>query len=166
MGLFESDETIGKSMVVWFKSLLSKFGLMHHVIAFVRNEGNNLSTMAIALYFIIICQPLKFKHDYEGTYFGHVMSKACQYATNDDKVFLKFNASKCEGCTSYFTKEYYMDEKNLIKVGKNGRRLVLNVGCCLKTLKPLSKPDLHPKSSRLKRPWNSNKLSSLVIKGK
>jgi hypothetical protein len=28
VGLFELDETIGKSMVVWFKSLLSKFGLM------------------------------------------------------------------------------------------------------------------------------------------
>jgi hypothetical protein len=24
---------------------------------------------------------------YAGTYFGHVMFKACQYATNDDKVF-------------------------------------------------------------------------------
>ncbi len=74
-------------MVAWFKALLSKFGLMHHVIAFVKDEGNNLSTMAIALNFMIICQPLKFKHDYESTYFGHVMSKACQYATNDDKVF-------------------------------------------------------------------------------
>jgi hypothetical protein len=70
VGLFEVDETIGKSMVVWFKSLLSKFGLMHHVIAFVKDEGSNLSTMATALCFIIICQPLKFKHDYEGTYLG------------------------------------------------------------------------------------------------
>jgi hypothetical protein len=25
----------------------------------------------------------------EGTYFGHVMSKACQYATNDDNVFTR-----------------------------------------------------------------------------
>jgi len=25
-------------------------------------------------------------HVYEGTYFGHVMSKVCQYATNNDKV--------------------------------------------------------------------------------
>ncbi len=87
VGLFEMDETIGKSMVVWFKSLLSKFGLMHRVIAFVKDEGNNLSIMATKLCFIIICQPLKFNHVYEGTYFGHVMFKACQYATNDDKVF-------------------------------------------------------------------------------
>jgi len=86
VGLFEVDETIGKSMVVWFKSLLSNFGLIIHVIAFVKYEGSNLNTMATALCFIIICQPLKFNHVYEGTYFGHVMSKACQYVINDDKV--------------------------------------------------------------------------------
>jgi len=57
MGLFEVNETIGKSMVVWFKSILSKFGLMHCVIAFVKDEGNNLNTMATTLCFIIICQP-------------------------------------------------------------------------------------------------------------
>jgi hypothetical protein len=26
---------------------------------------------------------------YEGTRFGHVMSKVCQYATNDDKVLAR-----------------------------------------------------------------------------
>jgi len=54
----------------------------------------------------------------------------------------------------------------MVKVGKNGKRLVLNVGCCFKNLEPLSKLNLHPKSSCLKRPWNSSKLSSLVTKGK
>jgi hypothetical protein len=56
--------------------------------------------------------------------------------------------------------------RNLVEVGKNGRRFVLNVGCRLKKLRPLSKLDLHPKSSCLKKPWNSNKLSSLVMEGK
>jgi hypothetical protein len=68
--------------------------------------------------------------------------------------------------TSCFTKDYNIDQKNLVKVSKNGRRLVLNVGYYFKNLKPLSKPNLHPKSSSLKRPWNSSKLSSLVTKGK
>jgi len=86
VGLFEVDETIIKSMVVWFKTLLSKFGLVHRVITFVKNDGNSLGTMATTICFIIICQPLKINHVYEGTYFGHVMSKACQYAINDDKV--------------------------------------------------------------------------------
>jgi len=57
VGLFEVDETNGKNMVVQFESLFSHFGLMHRVIAFVKNEGNNLNTMAIALRSIIIYQP-------------------------------------------------------------------------------------------------------------
>jgi len=40
--------------------------------------------MAIALRSIIICQPLKLNQVYEGTCFGHVMSKVCQY---DNKVY-------------------------------------------------------------------------------
>jgi hypothetical protein len=38
--LFEVDETNGKNMVVQSKSLLSKFGLMHRVIAFMKDENN------------------------------------------------------------------------------------------------------------------------------
>jgi hypothetical protein len=53
----------------------------------MKDEGNNLSTMVTILCSIIICQPLKLNHVYEGTCFGHVMSKVCQYATYNDKVF-------------------------------------------------------------------------------
>ncbi len=83
VGLFEVDETNGKNMVVQFESLLSNFGLMHHVITFMKDEINHLSTMATTLRSIIICQPLKFNQVYEGTCFGHVMFKVCQY---DNKV--------------------------------------------------------------------------------
>jgi hypothetical protein len=60
---------------------------MHHVITFVKDEGSNLSTMTNTLHSIIIYQPLKPNHVYESTCFGHVMSKACRYVTNNDKVF-------------------------------------------------------------------------------
>jgi hypothetical protein len=73
-------------MVIQLESLLSKFKLVHHVIAFVKDEGSNLTSMASALCSIIDCQHLRLLKVYEGTCFGHVMSKACQYATNDDKV--------------------------------------------------------------------------------
>jgi len=53
MGLFEVHETSGKSMAVQLESLLSKFGLMHQMIAFVKYEGSNLTTMQSALCFII-----------------------------------------------------------------------------------------------------------------
>jgi len=55
-GLFEVNETIRQSMVVQLQSLLERFGLLHQVIAFVNNEGINLTTMAIVLHSIIDCE--------------------------------------------------------------------------------------------------------------
>jgi hypothetical protein len=64
-------------MAIQFESLLSKFGLLHHVIAFKKNEGSNLIIIAFALHSIIDCQPLKRIKVYEGMCVGHVMFKAC-----------------------------------------------------------------------------------------
>jgi hypothetical protein len=44
--------------------------------------------MVTTLHSIIDYEPLKKIRVYEGTYFKHVISKACRYATNDDKVFI------------------------------------------------------------------------------
>jgi hypothetical protein len=44
--------------------------------------------MATIMHSIIDNEPLKILKVYEGTCFGHVMSKARQYATNDDKIFV------------------------------------------------------------------------------
>ncbi len=48
IGLFEVHETIGLFMVGQLHTLLEKFDLMHNVIAFVKDEGNNLMSMVIA----------------------------------------------------------------------------------------------------------------------
>jgi len=86
VGLFEMSETSGQNMAIQLESLLSKFGLVHHVIAFVKYEGNNSITMVFALCSIIDCQPLRLLKVYEGICFKHAMFKACQYAPIDDKV--------------------------------------------------------------------------------
>jgi hypothetical protein len=43
---------------------------MHHVITFVKDEGNNLTTMAFALRSIIDYQPLRLIKVYEGMCFS------------------------------------------------------------------------------------------------
>ncbi len=58
------------------------------MIAFVRDEGNNLGTMAVTLRLIIDYGLFKLLRVYEGTCFGHVMSKLCQYVMNDNKVLV------------------------------------------------------------------------------
>jgi hypothetical protein len=77
VGLFDMNETNGQSMVIQLESLFSKFGLVHHVIAFVKHEGNNLTTMASTLHSINDCQPLKLLKVFESTCFNHMMFKAC-----------------------------------------------------------------------------------------
>jgi TRAP-type mannitol/chloroaromatic compound transport system permease large subunit len=67
VGLFKVNKTSGQNMVIQPKSLLSKFGLMHYVIAFVKDKVINLTTMASVLHSIIDCEPLKFIKVYEGT---------------------------------------------------------------------------------------------------
>jgi hypothetical protein len=59
-------------MTIQLESLFSKFGLMHCVIAFMKNESKILITMVLALHSIINCEPLKLIKVYEGMCFGHV----------------------------------------------------------------------------------------------
>ncbi len=49
IGLFEVQKTRGNAMALQLQGLLEKFGLIHYVIAFVKDEGNNLGFMAMPL---------------------------------------------------------------------------------------------------------------------
>jgi hypothetical protein len=57
--------------------------------------------MVATLHSIIDYEPLKICRVYEGTCFGHVISKAYWYATNDDKIFV--------GLKNVSVKEAYND---------------------------------------------------------
>jgi hypothetical protein len=57
-------------------SLLEKYDLMHRMIAFVKDEGNNLMSMATTLHSIVDFHLLKLQRVYEGTCFGHIIFKA------------------------------------------------------------------------------------------
>jgi hypothetical protein len=67
MGLFEMKETNEQSMIIQLESLFSKFRLIHHVIAFVKDEGNNLTIMGSTLHCIIDCEPVRLIKVDEGT---------------------------------------------------------------------------------------------------
>ncbi len=63
-------ETNSTTMALQLQTLLEKIGLIHCVIAFVKDEGSNLGTMATTLESIVDCEPLKFFWVYEGFCFG------------------------------------------------------------------------------------------------
>jgi hypothetical protein len=57
--------------------LLEKFGLIHQLLAFVKDEGNNLASMATTLHSIVDYELPNLPHVYEGICFGHVLFKTC-----------------------------------------------------------------------------------------
>jgi hypothetical protein len=71
------------------KPLLEQFKLQNKVIAYVKDEGSNLKTLEKALTDSISCTAIGLKQPYSGVCFGHMMSKACHYATTEDKDCLK-----------------------------------------------------------------------------
>jgi hypothetical protein len=66
--------------------LLDAYGLKNKIISYVKDEGSNLNTLNNVLKSVVKCETLGLEKSFQGTYFGHVFSKACQYATTDDKV--------------------------------------------------------------------------------
>ena len=86
VGFFEAHDTTGAGLAIQLRVLLEKFGLTKKVICYVKDEGTNLSTMTEALKSVVGCDELGLAAPFEGSCFGHAMSKACQYATADDKV--------------------------------------------------------------------------------
>jgi hypothetical protein len=76
----------GANMVVKLKHILDKFALTHKIVGFVKNERPNLQTCAQALKVVVFCHHLDTTKPFDGHFFGHTLSKVCQYATSDDKV--------------------------------------------------------------------------------
>jgi hypothetical protein len=53
----------------------------------VKYEGSNLNTLTNALKSVVQCETLSLEESFQRILFGHVFSKACQYATTNDKVW-------------------------------------------------------------------------------
>jgi hypothetical protein len=69
------------------KVLLVEFNLTSKVMmAYVKDERTNINSLTDAFIYIVSCEPLQLLQLFVGFCFGHVMSKACQYAMNEAKV--------------------------------------------------------------------------------
>jgi hypothetical protein len=71
--------------------LLDSFGLLDKVITYVKDKGSNLSTLISTLTHVVTYFLLQLISPFVGSYFGHAMSKAYQYASNDSKVCAGFS---------------------------------------------------------------------------
>jgi hypothetical protein len=53
MGLFETTDMVRIAMVTQIKDLFSFYNLLDKIIAYVKDEGGNLSTLARALNYVV-----------------------------------------------------------------------------------------------------------------
>jgi hypothetical protein len=111
LGLFEMNELMDNPWFTQLQSLLEKIGLLHRVISFVKNESTNLATMATTLHFIVDYEPLKSLRVYEGTWFRHVMFKAYQSNTNDNKVFVGLQHVSVKDAQLGLQKNHYLNQE-------------------------------------------------------
>ncbi len=86
LGLFEAIKTTGQTFAKNLIEFLDEYGFGNKIIAYLKDEGSNLNTLANALKFVVKCETLGLEKNFQGTYFGHAFSKTCQYATTNDKV--------------------------------------------------------------------------------
>ena len=86
VGLFEAQDTSGAALAEIVKPLLDEFKLTNKIVACVKDEGANLAKLKRALQLTISCDILGLAKPYSSACFGHIMSKVCQYATNDEKI--------------------------------------------------------------------------------
>jgi hypothetical protein len=66
--------------------MFKKFSLISKILCYVEDKGIYLANMTITLKLVISCEALSLPIPFDGACFGHAISKATQYGTNDDKI--------------------------------------------------------------------------------
>jgi len=75
IGLFETTKTSRTAMAIQMNEVLATYRFNVKIFAYVKDVGNNLSTITIALTFIVSCKVLGLTTPFIRSYWGHAMSK-------------------------------------------------------------------------------------------
>jgi len=86
IGLFESIKNIDQALAKILIELLDKYGLKKKIIVNVKDERSNFNVITTILKVVQNCESLGLKESFQGTCFGHVFLKACQYGIVEEKV--------------------------------------------------------------------------------
>lgn len=113
VGLFEALDTLGFALVEVVKCMLQPFQLVDKVVAYVKDDSSNLATLVASLSSMVTYRPFGMALPHVGTCFGHAMSKACQYATMNEKV--------CRGVSKVRISKAQVALQKTITLTKNSR---------------------------------------------
>jgi hypothetical protein len=78
--------------------VLTTYGLNVKILAYVKDEGNNLNTMTSALTFVVPYELLGLTMPFIGSCWGHAMFKCCQYVIDDIKVSTRLTSISIKEC--------------------------------------------------------------------
>jgi hypothetical protein len=93
----------------------------------VKDEGANPNTLAITLSNIMLCVPLLLPQPYLTSCYEYVMSKCCQYAINDLKMWCGMWRLQLKWLLVFFLKDDHWDIKKWerkIEMGKGLHRCI------------------------------------------
>jgi hypothetical protein len=99
-------------MAIQVNEVLTTYGLNVKILAYVKDERNNISTMTIVVTFVVSCELLKFTTPFIGSCWWHAMSKCCKYATNDTKVYTRLTLISIKECQSILQKTITWTKKS------------------------------------------------------
>lgn len=117
ISLFEANDTTRKGLAKQSKVLFESFSLTSRVLCFVKDEGINLKTMATTLKSMISCEVLDLKSLFDSACFGHAMSMATQYDTNDDKISMDLKPISVKSSqTSFQSYITWLKKSGLLKI--------------------------------------------------
>jgi hypothetical protein len=85
-------------MALQVNQTLQTHRLNAKIITYVKDEGNSLPTMIIALTFVVFYEVLGLVEPFTRNCWGHAMSKCCQYATYDTRVFISLMLISIKEC--------------------------------------------------------------------
>jgi len=105
---FEATKITGQKLVNNLTNFFDQYGFKNNIIAYVKDEGSNLNTMTIVLKYVVKYEVFGLYENFQGSCFGHVFSKACQYANTNEKVCrnlkfvsIKFAQSHLQKCITW-----------------------------------------------------------------
>lgn len=87
---------------------VGELGFTFKVLCYVKDECTNLVSMTTALMLVISYEALNLLQLFDGTCFGHAMSKVAQYAIDDDRISknlalmsVKFAQTSLQSCITW-----------------------------------------------------------------
>lgn len=122
IGLFEVPNAFGVVLVKIVKPFIIQFQLVDKVLVYVKNKDSNLNALENVLSITTSCKLLKLEKPFDGTYFDHVMSKVCQYATIYEKVCVNEKSFYQRNLGDIVIKGHNLDkekQEGVLGVGEN-----------------------------------------------